>query len=481
MCRDKHHDLGCDRLIAELECVDRPRVRAQSFQFGARAKHQRLTGTDRCAHGLLPDGRAVVAHVAFHHQIHFCLHLRHAEGARKHAIVARNTTWFARGLNDSVARTLDRVGGTDFRARRRIAVHANHGNGIIIDELGKTSDLLSKLALIYQLDTHVAWRPLYAKSRVFTANRAAYFFPTAAVPEFLKSMAEFNRRVRFTRLYEQVDWEAAVLANGCQGIGDWRDRCSRNAAAANALVTHVYKLCHAHGFIFTRVFAALDASNDKRAQRRRMGYEVALASGLRKGELIALKVADLDVTRGGLVLHAEWTKNRQGGFQPLPRALVERLVLSVKGKAGTDPLLFVSCDASKSLKRDLDRANIPTYAPGGKIDFHALRTAYTTFLLESGADLKTVQTLARHSSSALTLNTYGRAREYKLAEAAEAAGKALLPAESANSVHRLSAGTETVFVTCETNSTLHSPYLIRPEGLEPPTSRFEAWRSIQLS
>jgi integrase len=48
----------------------------------------------------------------------------------------------------------------------------------------------------------------------------------------------------------------------------------------------------------------------------------AFASGLRKEELRSLVVRDLDIKRGGLVLRAEWTKNRKDGFQPLPAFLV---------------------------------------------------------------------------------------------------------------------------------------------------------------
>ncbi|MFO7900489.1 MAG: tyrosine-type recombinase/integrase [Planctomycetota bacterium] len=58
---------------------------------------------------------------------------------------------------------------------------------------------------------------------------------------------------------------------------------------------------------------------------RRLVYEVALCSGLRAKELRSLRRSDLDTERGGLVLHAVWTKNRKDGFQPLPSVLVEEL------------------------------------------------------------------------------------------------------------------------------------------------------------
>jgi hypothetical protein len=40
---------------------------------------------------------------------------------------------------------------------------------------------------------------------------------------------------------------------------------------------------------------------------------------------------------------------------------------------------------------------------GGKLDFHALRVAYVKLILESDADVKDAQTLARHATPEITL------------------------------------------------------------------------------
>jgi integrase len=57
---------------------------------------------------------------------------------------------------------------------------------------------------------------------------------------------------------------------------------------------------------------------------RRLGYEIALSSGLRKNEIRSLRVKHLDLKRGGLVLENRWTKNRSDGFQPLPKTTGKR-------------------------------------------------------------------------------------------------------------------------------------------------------------
>ena len=58
---------------------------------------------------------------------------------------------------------------------------------------------------------------------------------------------------------------------------------------------------------------------------RRLLLETAFMSGLRANELRNLKPNHIDLERGGLILEAEWTKNRKDGLQPLPDDLLRRL------------------------------------------------------------------------------------------------------------------------------------------------------------
>ncbi|HOX39628.1 MAG TPA: hypothetical protein PL033_16730 [Candidatus Brocadiia bacterium] len=52
-----------------------------------------------------------------------------------------------------------------------------------------------------------------------------------------------------------------------------------------------------------------------------------------------------------------------------------------------NPLLYVPSHASREFLKDLEAAKIPKNFPGvGKADFHALRTTYTTLVIESGAN-----------------------------------------------------------------------------------------------
>lgn len=74
---------------------------------------------------------------------------------------------------------------------------------------------------------------------------------------------------------------------------------------------------------------------------------------------------------------------------------------------------------------DLARAGIPKLNDYGKLDFHALRVAYTTLVFESGATVKEAQTLARHSTPDLTMNIYARTRDERLIAVAEKVGEKL--------------------------------------------------------
>ena len=116
-------------------------------------------------------------------------------------------------------------------------------------------------------------------------------------------------------------------------------------------------------------------------EHRRLLYEVALTTGLRAGELRALTIEHLDMKRGGVQLEAGWTKNRKPGFQYLPASLLDRL------------------------------------------------TAYLSLVIEAGASVKEAMVLGRHSNPDLTMNTYARARENRLAELTEKVAKTIIPEE----------------------------------------------------
>ncbi|HEV8700943.1 MAG TPA: site-specific integrase [Candidatus Polarisedimenticolia bacterium] len=161
------------------------------------------------------------------------------------------------------------------------------------------------------------------------------------------------------------------------------------------------------------------------APHRRRAYQLACASGLRAGELRALRVRNLDPALCGVHLEASWTKNRKAGFQPLPSWLVKQLHEAVKDKGPEEALAFVPSHPGRDLDQDLKWAGIAKWSSEGKIDFHAFRTAFVSLILEAGASAKEAQVLARHSTANLTMNVYGRARKDRLVEMTEVVGRSL--------------------------------------------------------
>ena len=131
-----------------------------------------------------------------------------------------------------------------------------------------------------------------------------------------------------------------------------------------------------------------------------------------------------------------------------------------------DPLPHVPTHPAREMDLDLAAAKIKKLAPGGKLDFHALRACCISAVLGSGANVKEAMSLARHATADLTMNVYGRTRGDRLAELADAVGVAMLPAESTTGAQRLAAGAERLH--------LSSTYMVEAGGIEPPSRDISA-------
>jgi len=170
------------------------------------------------------------------------------------------------------------------------------------------------------------------------------------------------------------------------------------------------------------LFAALeDESNPQMAGLVRL----ALFSGLRRGELIRLKWADLDFDRGFLTLR----DTKGGGDQRIPMSKIVREILENHPRIPESEYVFpnpsggqmAECTASQGAKKIRDRAGLPKdFRP-----LHGLRHSFASALASSGVDLYAIQNLLRHQTPGMT-QRYAHLRDQALRGAADVAETAIV-------------------------------------------------------
>jgi integrase len=153
---------------------------------------------------------------------------------------------------------------------------------------------------------------------------------------------------------------------------------------------------------------------DQVRDQHRVLYRVALRTGARKGELLALRVSDFDANRQ--FIHITKTYNellRADGPTKTPSsrrsiALSKETVAAVRkhilaSGARDDDRLFQVPDVktlSKRMKRAMRAAGVPI------IRFHDLRHTFATLALAAKVPVKVVSEMLGHKSVKLTLDVY---------------------------------------------------------------------------
>lgn len=157
-------------------------------------------------------------------------------------------------------------------------------------------------------------------------------------------------------------------------------------------------------------------------------------TGLRWGEMAALKVSRLDFRRRRVlvaesitpvrgVLTPGPTKGHERREVPMPRHLVAELKKLVKGRAPS-ALLFPGVRGGEAMRSAvfrrgaLDKAakqlGLEGFTP------HSFRHTAASLAIAAGADVKVVQTMLGHKSATLTLDLYGHLFPDRLDEVADA-------------------------------------------------------------
>ena len=179
---------------------------------------------------------------------------------------------------------------------------------------------------------------------------------------------------------------------------------------------------------------------------------LALATGMRRGELLGLQRGDVDLdgatlrversveeTKAGLRLKSPKTKRgrrsislSEDAIGVLRAHLVDQLQLRMQlgmGKPGTDALVFCTIEGGllspDNLSRDWGRARRSKKLPA--VSFHALRHTHASVLIRAGVDILTISRRIGHSKASVTLDVYGH-----LIEGADAAAASAIAGISCN-------------------------------------------------
>jgi integrase len=157
-------------------------------------------------------------------------------------------------------------------------------------------------------------------------------------------------------------------------------------------------------------------------------WAVALSVGLRKGEALGLRWADIDFVNGRLevVQSAQYLNGRVVFLRPktessenwvpltdemvriLRQRRAEQLANKVEAAGNEHGLVFTSKNGTPLLPRNLNRSFERMCRRAGvrQIRLHDLRHSCATLLFAQGADAATVQRILRHSSIAVTTGVY---------------------------------------------------------------------------
>lgn len=215
-------------------------------------------------------------------------------------------------------------------------------------------------------------------------------------------------------ILEEAVRERRILANPCRDI-----KTPRKVSREHAYLSHeeLHRLAAECGRHTTMVLV--------------MGY-----TGLRWGEVIALRVKDADFVRNrltvsqnavevGATIHVGTPKSHERRSVPFPAFLTEALKTQTRDKL-PDALLFPGSNGGHMRRTRTDGESGGWFAGAVKrsgvtrVTPHDLRHTAASLAISAGANVKAVQLMLGHKSAAMTLDTYSGLFEDDLDAVAQA-------------------------------------------------------------
>ena len=160
-----------------------------------------------------------------------------------------------------------------------------------------------------------------------------------------------------------------------------------------------------------KIFAALAfgiARQSTFLQRRNLAiFAMLLYTGIRKGELLQLRVFDLETNRSELTVRAETSKSRLRRTIPISTELMKMLrdyLIERSRRKVTTPYLFVSSGKDGRLTGDGLKHLVEAVrkASGVRFHVHQFRHTFAVNVLNSGSDIAKLKQLLGHRDIRMT-------------------------------------------------------------------------------
>ena len=169
-------------------------------------------------------------------------------------------------------------------------------------------------------------------------------------------------------------------------------------------------------------------------------FYLELVSGLRKGELVALRWDDLDAEQRTISVSKQYVRNPDGTLEltrpktensvrlvSIPQVAVD-LLIQEHEKHPDNPYMFPSPVTGGMYYPDaVSRLNTKILKSAGleHIRFHDLRHTFASNAIQNGVDIRTVSSMLGHADPSFTLRTYTHTSNKAQEEAAQTVGQLL--------------------------------------------------------